>query len=59
MKLAVGVEVALDVAVNVEVKEFVGVGVACATVTVAPATDIPLNDTACPLVPLAPVRLNV
>ena len=55
--MAVGLGV-LD-AVVVEVKEFVGVEVACATVTVAPATGNPLNNTACPLVPLAPVRLNV
>ena len=46
-------------AVNVGVKEFVGVEVACATVTVAPGTGRLLNNTACPLVPLPAVTLNV
>ncbi len=35
------------------------VAVACATVTVAPATGNPLNWMASPLLPLAPVTLNV
>jgi len=62
VKLKVGLKVAVElgvrVAVGVEVREFVGVGVAAVTVTVAPATGRPLNNTVCPLVPLAPVKLK-
>lgn len=60
-----GVAVLVKAAVQVEVgvKEGVAVGlgveVACATITVAPATGNPLNCTAWPLVPAAPVRLKL
>lgn len=55
----VGVEAVVEVGEADAVELLVGVAVACATDTVAPATGNPLNDTACPLVPLPPVRLNV
>lgn len=46
-------------AVKVEVNVWVGVEVACDTVTVAPATGQLLNNTVCPLVPLAADTLKV
>lgn len=57
VKASVQVEVGMAVGVFMAVR--VGVAVACPTVTIAPATGKPLNCTACPLVPEAPVRLKL
>lgn len=54
---AVGVEVGVELGVKVGV--FVGVAVAGVTVTAAPKTGMPLNETGWPLLPLAPVTLKL
>lgn len=56
MVLPTGVGVA---AKGVAVAVPVGVAVAWTTVITAPVTGKPLNNTAWPLVPLAPVRLKL
>ena len=47
------------VTVETGIEVAVGVAVACATVTVAPTTGTPVTFTACPLLPAAPVTLNM